>query len=94
MANVYPPQSNSVRPSVHPFLALLFGLEVVEEDRSLLRLLTPVLDNNAGAVDNLACVSLTVQHTYQIISALSKHNLAWNTYTNQPTRPIAFHQEP
>jgi hypothetical protein len=45
-------------------LALLFGLEVVEEDRSLLRLLTPVLDDNTGAVNNLACVSLAVQHTY------------------------------
>lgn len=42
---------------------LLLGLEVVEEDGSLLGLLTPILDNNARAVDNLACVSLTVQHT-------------------------------
>jgi hypothetical protein len=39
---------------------LLLGLEVVEEDGALLRLLTPVLDNDARAVDNLAGVTLTV----------------------------------
>jgi hypothetical protein len=44
-------------------LPLLFGLEVVEKDRSLLRLLTPILDDNARTVDNLARVSLAVQHT-------------------------------
>jgi hypothetical protein len=46
-----------------PILSLLLGLEVVEKDRSLLRLLTPVLDDNTGAVDNLACISLAVQDT-------------------------------
>jgi hypothetical protein len=40
---------------------LLFGLEVVEEDGALLRLLTPVLDNDARAVDDLAGVALTVE---------------------------------
>ena len=45
-------------------LFLLLSLEVVEEDRSLLRLLTPILDDNTRAVDNLARISLTVQHTY------------------------------
>lgn len=40
---------------------LLLGLEVVEEDRALLRLLTPVLDNDARAVDDLAGVALAVQ---------------------------------
>lgn len=50
----------------HPILPLLFGLEVVEKDRSLLRLLTPILDDNARAVDNFACVSLAVQHTCKI----------------------------
>jgi len=44
-------------------LPLLLGLEVVEKDRSLLRLLAPILDDNARAVDNLARVSLAVQHT-------------------------------
>ena len=39
---------------------LLLGLEVVEEDGALLRLLTPVLDDDAGAVDDLAGVALTV----------------------------------
>ena len=42
---------------------LLLGLEVVEEHGALLRLLTPILNDNAGAVDNLACVTLTVQNT-------------------------------
>jgi len=39
---------------------LLLGLEVVEEDAALLGLLTPVLDDDARAVDNLAGVTLTV----------------------------------
>ena len=39
---------------------LLLGLEVVEEDGALLRLLTPVLDDDARAVDDLASVALTV----------------------------------
>jgi hypothetical protein len=42
--------------------SLLLGLEVVEEDGSLGRLLTPVLDNDARAVDNLSRVTLTVQN--------------------------------
>lgn len=40
---------------------LLLGLEVVEEDGALLRLLTPVADDDAGAVDDLAGVALTVE---------------------------------
>jgi len=39
---------------------LLLSLEVVEEDRALLALLTPVLDDNARAVDDLAGVALAV----------------------------------
>ncbi len=39
---------------------LLLGLEVVEEDGALLRLLTPVLYDDARAVDDLAGVTLTV----------------------------------
>jgi hypothetical protein len=41
---------------------LLLGLEVVEEDGALLRLLSPVLDDNARAVDNLAGVTFTVEN--------------------------------
>jgi hypothetical protein len=39
---------------------LLLSLEVVEEDGALLRILTPVLDDDARAVDNLAGVALAV----------------------------------
>jgi hypothetical protein len=39
----------------------LLGLEVVEENGALLGLLTPILDNDARAVDNLASVTLTVE---------------------------------
>jgi hypothetical protein len=39
---------------------LLLGLEVVEEDAALLGLLTPVLDDDARAVDDLAGVTLAV----------------------------------
>lgn len=41
---------------------LLLGLEVVEEDGALLGLLTPVLDDDARAVDDLAGVTLTVEN--------------------------------
>ena len=40
---------------------LSLGLEVVEEDGALLRLLTPVLDDDARAVDDLAGVALAVE---------------------------------
>lgn len=39
---------------------LLLGLEVVEQDGALLRLLTPVLDDDARAVDDLSCVAFAV----------------------------------
>ena len=42
-------------------LPLLLGLEVVQQNVSLLALLTPVADNNAAAVNDLASISLTVQ---------------------------------
>jgi hypothetical protein len=48
---------------LHQLADLLLGLEVVEEDRALLRLLTPVLDNDTRTVDDLACVTLTVEDT-------------------------------
>lgn len=40
---------------------LSLRLEVVEEDGALLRLLTPVLNNDARAVDDLAGVALAVE---------------------------------
>ena len=39
---------------------LLLSLEVVEQDAALLGLLTPILDDDAGAVDDLAGVALAV----------------------------------
>jgi hypothetical protein len=45
---------------VRKAIRLLLGLEVVEEDAALLRLLTPVLDDDARAVDDLAGVAFTV----------------------------------
>lgn len=39
---------------------LLLGLEVVEQDAALLRLLSPVLDDDARAVDNLARIAFAV----------------------------------
>lgn len=44
---------------------LLLGLEVVEQDGTLLRLLTPVLNHDAGAVDDLARIALTVENAWQ-----------------------------
>jgi hypothetical protein len=48
------------RASYARAIRLLLGLEVVEEDAALLGLLTPILDNDARAVDDLAGVALTV----------------------------------
>lgn len=43
--------------------SLLRRLEVVHDDGALLRLLTPVLDDDARAVDDLAGVTLTIEDT-------------------------------
>lgn len=43
---------------------LLLGLEVVEEDAALLGLLTPVLDDDARAVDDLTGVAFAVDLAY------------------------------
>jgi hypothetical protein len=40
---------------------LLLGLEVVEEDAALLGLLTPITDDDARAVDNLASIAFTIE---------------------------------
>ena len=48
------------RQALGSAIRLLLGLEVVEENGALLRLLTPVLDDNARAVDDLAGVALAV----------------------------------
>ena len=42
---------------------LLFGLEVIEEDGTFLGLLTPVADDDAGAVDDLPGVTFAVEYT-------------------------------
>jgi hypothetical protein len=76
---------------------LLLGLEVVEEDGALLRLLTPVLDDDARAVDDLAGVTLTVNLAcFDCISTLFRSLKAAGakTYRDRPTRRAACHQEP
>jgi len=56
---------------------LLLSLEVVEEDGALLGLLTPVLNDDARAVDDLAGVTLTVElaKTNPLAEELSIRNL-------------------
>ena len=44
---------------------LLFGLEIVEQDGTFLGLLTPVADDNAGAVDYFSGVTFAVEHTWR-----------------------------
>lgn len=61
-----PPSGNANAPAairvyVDSLIRLLLGLEVVEEDGALLGLLTPVLNHDARAVDDLASVTLTVE---------------------------------
>lgn len=53
---------------------LLLSLEVVEENRALLRLLTPVLDDNARAVDDLTGVTLTVKLACLLLANAIYHN--------------------
>lgn len=43
---------------------LLFGLEIVEQDGSLLRFLAPVTDDDAGAVDDFASVPFAVESAW------------------------------
>ena len=76
--------------------SLLLGLEVVEEDGALLRLLTPVLDDDARAVDDLASVTLTVDLAYHYTLVLPPlhRNVKIKTYKDQPTLQAAFHLEP
>lgn len=74
---------------------LLLGLEVVEEDAAFLRLLAPVTHNDAGAVDDLAGVALTIDLAYSMISPNSPPIFfPVPTYTIQPTRPAASHPGP
>jgi hypothetical protein len=51
----------------------LLGLEVVEEDGALLGLFTPVLDDDARAVDDLAGVALTVDLACEAIDTSAFH---------------------
>lgn len=48
-----------------PRFCCLPGLEVLKEDVALHGLFTPVTDNNARAVNNLAGVALTVKDAYR-----------------------------
>lgn len=87
---------------------LLLGLEVLEEDGTFLALFTPVTDNDAGAVDDLARVSFTVKDAYitqtHQLAMIPRHILPVNnkaeerrrkkTYTVQPTLPTSSHREP
>jgi hypothetical protein len=64
---------------------LLLGLEVVEEDAALLGFLTPVLDDNAGAVDDLAGVALTIDLACQIVSLSIHHQKKWQHLASRPS---------
>jgi len=50
-----------LHPQLH-LVRLLLLLEVVEQDTSLLRLLTPIPYNDARAVNNLSGIALTVEY--------------------------------
>ena len=70
---------------------LLLGLEVVEEDGALLGFLTPVTDDDAGAVDDLAGVALTVKLACSEQSAKSPQHIP----TRRSIEPeTAFWQPP
>lgn len=66
---------------------LLLSLEVVKEDGALLGLLTPVLNNDARAVDDLAGVTLTVKGAYSQASArqFQFHTRTVNSNIQRPT---------
>lgn len=44
---------------------LLLGLEVVEQNGALLRLLAPILHDDTGAIDDFACVALLIDLAYK-----------------------------
>jgi hypothetical protein len=45
-------------------LSLLLGLEIVEKDGTLLGFLSPVTDNDAGAVNDLPSIAFTIELAY------------------------------
>jgi len=71
-------------------------LEVVEEDRPLLGLFTPILDNNARAVDNLASITLAVKSAYmtqfQLVPAIphSSHMIKFPGDVQRPAHSPNF----
>jgi hypothetical protein len=75
---------------------LLLGLEVVEKNGAFLGLFTPVLDDDARAVDDLASIAIAVDlacsYCISIPNLSSQSSNA--TYTNQPIHRAAFHQGP
>ena len=74
---------------------LLLGLEVVEQDAALLALLTPIADDDARAVDNLAGITLAVDLACYKDQSLDPTTMKFrSTYKDQPIRPIACHPAP
>jgi hypothetical protein len=69
-------------------VSLLLGLEVVEEDGTFLALLTPVADDDAGAVDDLAGVAFTVEDA---CDEEKIHPLV-TLYPYEPNPPLSFTQ--
>lgn len=95
------PHSDAQIQIMKSYPNLLLGLEVVEEDGALLGLFTPVLDDDARAVDDLAGVTLTVQHACKSVLAIVRLSIRMYgnvcrrcTHRDQPTRRAAFRRAP
>lgn len=76
---------------------LLLSLEVVEQDRPLLGLLTPVPHDDARAINHLTGITLTIELAYTnhlVSTTLHTTPRETRTYKAQPTRPTSCHQAP
>jgi len=80
--------------AVPVIVALLLSLEVVEQDRALLGLFTPITDHDARAVDDLASIAITINLAYLKHQQIFISHINHQTYTIQPTRLTACHLAP
>ena len=69
-------------------IRLLLGLEVVEQNATLLALLTPVADDDAGAVHDLAGVAFTINLAY------NTQKISLNSLNNPRSSDSASYQAP
>lgn len=91
------PSGESSMPPSSQATGLLLSLEIVEQNGSLLRLLSPVLNDHARAIDDLSRVSFTIDlacSEKRSVRVLPGIVIAVNTYKGLPILLTACHRAP